>query len=219
MFCNLCNILVSVKSRTQKNTILLEDLFILGYDATSPDERLPRDAASHLSYTTPWKLWLIWFEVLVCLSINFALYTSRRKHFEGIWQETSEFTCVRRPHWCAFHLSHIHVSNKGMYVSVPEVRRGRRTGSSAVNFHGCSRQKVQISAGVCWGRESLSHHRQHCQPCVKRNLAGRQPNNPTRGHIFCYGSRSAAFCKPEFRSKATEFLDVVVCIIALPCPY
>lgn len=107
-------------------------------------------------------------------------------------------------------MSHVHVSNKSMCVSVPEVRRDRRIGSSAVNVHGCSRQKVQISAGVCWGRESLPHHRQHCQPCVKRNLAGRQPNNPTRGHIFCYGSRSADFCIPEFGSKATEFLVVVL---------
>lgn len=161
--------------------------------------------------------YIIWSVDL--LSINLAFYTSRRKHIEDIWQETSEVTSVRRPHWCSFHLSHVHVSNKGMYVSVPEVRRHRRTGSSAVNVHGCSRQKVQISAGVCWGRESLPHHRQHCQPCVKRDRAGRQPNNPTRGHIFCYGSRSAAFCKPEFGSKATKFLDVVVCIVSQSCRY
>lgn len=160
---------------------------------------------------------MIWSVDLFEYELSF-LHQSK-KTIEGIWQETSEVTSVRRPRWCSFHLSRIHVSNKGMYVSVPEIWRGRRTGSSAINVHGCSRQKVQISAGVCWGRESLPHHRQCCQPCVKRNLAGRQPNNPTRGHIISYGSRSAAFCKPEFGSKATELLDVVVCIIAQFCPY
>lgn len=160
---------------------------------------------------------LAWFDVLVFLIIYLAFHISGRKHILGIWKETAEVTSVRRPHWCSFHLSHVQVSNKGMWMSVAEVRRVSRTWSSAVFLHGGSRQKVQISAGVRWGRESLPHHRQHCQPCVKRNLAGRQPNNPTRGHIFCYGSRSAAFCKPEFGSMATKCLEVVVCKIAQCC--
>lgn len=53
MFCTLYTILVSVRSRTQKNTILGEDLFFLEYVATSLDERLPRDAASYLSAPVP----------------------------------------------------------------------------------------------------------------------------------------------------------------------
>jgi len=52
-FCTLYTIFVSVKRRTQKNTILREDVFLLGYDATSLDERLTRDVASYLSATTP----------------------------------------------------------------------------------------------------------------------------------------------------------------------
>jgi len=56
IFCILYIILLNVKSRTQKNTILREDLFVLGHDATSLDERLPRDAASYPSTRTPRKL-------------------------------------------------------------------------------------------------------------------------------------------------------------------
>jgi hypothetical protein len=73
--------------------------------------------------------------------------------------------------------------------------RIRTAASSAVYFHSGSRQEVQISCGLRWGRQGLSHHSQCWQPHSASHLAGRQPHNPSRGHVHCNGSRSASNCR------------------------
>ena len=179
----------------------------------SETRRLTYQPQRHENYKTR----MIWRIGLFEHVLNFS-HQWEKTHF-GYLKRDSRGYARQETTLMFFPSVHAQVSNKGTWISVAEVRRVSRTWSSAVFVHGGSRQKVQISAGVCWGRESLPHHRQHCQPCVKRNLAGRQPNSPTRGHSICYGSRSAAFCKPEFGSMATRCLEVVVCKIAQCCRY